>query len=444
MPRESADGKKAAAKLAALRRGGDASKARAVKKGFLSSRASGRGIYTDKHDGDAGDDKPDNQVENRSGWRSMLRRLKEGCNPRGVNGRGENVVLDDGVFSKLLNEREFQRLVYPGIPPEQLRHAPRNLQALLEDPWYEHELVALMPRVQAKAESVLTNVKKRGAEQGEVMDAATERVLLPQVLQEAFGREVLAMVHRVNYKKHVMLANDERTLANPNADMATWDQLDDEFLDALLSTDGGEVAVLDEFMGDEWAPLLLNDVRRMVKKKPLLPAVTSADVQLNGAAKAITGRLRFIEPSECATEFPALAELVEKLHALPFEMNRKRPARARLCAQFAHCTALHALAPGEHQPLRLDCGTGEKDNGFKLTCVYCFNGESIAEEEADQAAFVLRAGLDADALVKRVSPRADRLIAFQSRHVLNEITPVPSGASELYYLTFWIHGQDLR
>lgn len=444
MPRESADGRKAAARLAALR-GGD-NKARAVKKGFLAQRSPGRGIYTDKDGGGADglDAEPDNQDDGRAGWRSMLRRLKEGCNPRGVNGRGENVVLDDGVFAKLLVEREFQRLVYPGIPPEQLRHAPRNLQALLEDPWYAHELVALMPRVQAKAESVLTNVKKRGAAQGEVMDAATERMLLPQVLQEAFGREVLAMVHRVNYKKHVTLANDDRTLADPTADMATWDQLDDVFLDALLGADGEGIAVLDEFLGDEWPPLLLNDVRRMAKKTPLLPAVTSADVQLNGLAKAATGRLRFIEPSDCADDFPALAELVNNLHALPFEMNRKRPARARLCAQFAHCTALNSLAPGEHQPLRLDCGTGEKDNGFKLTCVYCFNGEAGTEEAADQAVVVLRAGLDAEAPVRRVSPRADRLIVFQSRNVLNEITPVPSGASELFYLTFWIHGQDLR
>lgn len=450
---------------------------KAVQRGFL---ASGKvsALYSEKEDVvtevvDASGETRAEEPHERN-WRVMLRRLKQGCNANaaGVNARGERVVLDDGVFAKLLQESEFQKLVYPGIPAQQLTHAPRNLQTLLEDPWYEHELLALMPRVEAKAESVLENVKRRGAAQGEVMDAATESSLRPQVLQEAFGREVLAMVHRVNYKKHVMLANDARTLADPTADAASWDQLSSAFLDALLlgdtsTTDAGVagVAVMDGYMGEEWADVLLADAQRMVKNNLLMETNvrTAIDVQSlqRGAAAAATtpsapatraatsGRMRFLELSECQREYPAVAELIEKLHALPFEMNKKRPTSAQLCAQFAHCTSLTHLRAGEAQPLRLDCGAGEKDNGFKLTCVYFINSLTPVNQQASGDAtpvpgsLTLRTSLYVDAPVRSVAPVADRLVLFKSQHVYNEIM-VLAAQQELFFVTFWIHGRELR
>lgn len=418
----------------------------AVKKGFLSDKHSSS-IYSEKEDM--------GQDTTQRSWKLMLKKLLDGCNKRGVNSRGESVVLDDGVFAKLLQEDEFQRLIYPGIPKEQLVHAPKNLQTLLEDPWYEQELLALMPKVQAKAASVLTNVKKKGAEQGDVMDPTTERMLMPQVLQEAFGREVLAMVHRVNYQKHVKLANDARLLADPNSDFATWDQLDDEFLDELLllqdKSEVCDVAVMDEFMGEEWTQLLLNDVFRMAKNGLLMSTAPNVDAkhvlsqQNKGNQKETLpgAKLRFVELKDCTAEYPALAELIEKLHALPYEINKKRPEKAKLCAQFVHCTAVQQLPPGHHQPLRLDCGAGDKDNGFKLTCVYFFNAVDTRDEEQKRTRLKLRTALSENAPVRQIDPNPDRLVVFRSQSVFNEITAVPDG-EDFFYLTFWIHGQALQ
>ncbi|CAH0484651.1 unnamed protein product [Peronospora farinosa] len=373
----------------------------------------------------------------------MLKKLLDGCNQRGINSRGESVVLNDGVFAKLLQQDEFQQLIYPGIPTEQLIHAPRNLQTLLEDPWYEQELLALMPKVQAKAASVLTSVKKQGADQGDVMDSTTERMLMPQILQEAFGREVLAMVHRVNYQKHVKLANDARLLADPNSDFATWDQLDDNFLNELLinKSDVSGVAVLDEFMGEEWTQLLLNDVLRMTRNGLLLTTTSSERMmsQQNHKETLSGVNLRFIEHQDCTAEYPALAELIEKLHALPYEINMKRPDNAKLCAQFIHCTAIQQLPAGHHQPLRLDCGAGDKDNGCKLTCVYFINA---VDTEHKKTNLKLRTSLHENSAVRQINPEPDRLIIFQSQFVFNEITTVPD-EEDLFYLTFWIHGQNL-
>ncbi|GMF58498.1 unnamed protein product [Phytophthora fragariaefolia] len=437
----STEAKKAAARLRAVR---GKVPGKAVKKGFLEGGAKAS-IYREMED--LGED------STRRSWKLMLKKLLDGCNRRGVNSYGESVVLDDGVFAKLLNEEEFQRLIYPGIPKEQLAHAPKNLQTLLEDPWYEQELLAIMPKVQSKAVSVLTNVKKRGAEQGEIMDPATERMLMPQVLQEAFGREVLAMVHRVNYQKHVKLANDARLIADPNSEFATWDQLDDKFLDELLveNSDVRGVAVMDEFMGEEWTQLLLNDVLRMAKSGLLMTTAPNVDAKhvLSGQntgnqIETLPGaKLRFVEHKDCAAEYPALAELIEKMHALPYEINKKRPEKAKLCAQFVHCTAVQQLPGGHHQPLRLDCGPGDKDNGFKLTCVYFFNAIMPQDGEQKQTTLNLRASLSENAPVRRLVPEPDRLVVFRSQSVLNEITAVPDSL-DLFYLTFWIHGQGLQ
>ncbi|DBA04882.1 TPA: hypothetical protein N0F65_006884 [Lagenidium giganteum] len=448
---ESPDAKKALKRVQVLlKRASDESVA--VKKGFLGKTTSIFGTSSES--------------ETECKWKTMLRRLKEGCSKSGRNARGESVVLDDGVFAKLLVEREFQQLIYPGIPKEQLTHAPKNLQELLEDPWYEEELVALMPKVQDKAQSVLENVKKKGAAQGEFMDPTTEAMLRPQVLQEAFGREVLSMVHRINHKKHVMLANDSRTLADPSSDYATWDQLPDEFLGDLLrqkdSTQGNlpGVAVLDDFMGEEWRPLLWNDVQRMSKNQLLLKMTASVDEQLLNPKKKRAdnnndavlprmgghGRMRFLDHAECQQDYPAIAELLEKLQALPYEINKKRSLQSQLCAQFARCTSIHHLGRGDQQRLRLDCGAGDRDNGFKLSCLYWFNPAdadcAATESPGDENSLLqLRISVDEDARVQRIVPTADRLVMWNSRTVLNEITPVKS--QELFYLCFWIHGKTL-
>ncbi|GMF31678.1 unnamed protein product [Phytophthora lilii] len=442
--KKSTEVKKAAVRLRAIKTKVPGNKA-AVKKGFLADSKSKASIYSEKEDMA--------QDSTQRSWKLMLQKLLDGCNKQGTNSRGERVVLDDGVFAKLLQEDEFQRLIYPGIPQEQLIHAPKNLQTLLDDPWYEQELLALMPKVQAKAASVLTNVKKRGAEQGDIMDPATERMLMPQVLQEAFGREVLAMVHRVNYQKHVKLANDARLLADSNSDFATWDQLDDQFLDELLVTqnDVRGVAVMDEFMGEEWTQLLLNDVLRMAKNGLLMSTALNVDAQhvlsrqnASNQTETLPGaKLCFVEHKDCTAEYPALAELIEKFHALPYEINKKRPDKAKLCAQFVHSTAVQQLPAGHYQPLRLDCGAGDKDNGFKLTCIYFFNAVESQGTEHKQTTLTLRTSLSENAPVRQIAPAADRLVIFRSQAVLNEITAVPAD-EDLFYLSFWIHGQDLK
>ncbi|CAH0474891.1 unnamed protein product [Peronospora belbahrii] len=88
-----------------------------VTKGFLSGK-NASDIYTEKENV--------SQYTTQQSWQLMLKKLLDGCNKRGMNSQGESVVLDDGIFAKLLQENEFQQLIYPGIPTEQLIHAPKK------------------------------------------------------------------------------------------------------------------------------------------------------------------------------------------------------------------------------------------------------------------------------------------------------------------------------
>ena len=66
--------------------------------------------------------------------------------------------------------------------------APQTLKEMLNDDRYNEALEAMMPDVVAKANSVIANVKSKAAASGEIMDAATEKQLRPQILLEAFGK----------------------------------------------------------------------------------------------------------------------------------------------------------------------------------------------------------------------------------------------------------------
>lgn len=132
-------------------------------KGFLSKRSTAS-LYDDREE-----IIPDTNHVSRASL-LLLRKLKRSIVTAGENPSQDEVILD-GVFRKLLDKHEFQRLIYPGIPKEKLEQKkssiPQSLDELLRNPDYGQELETLMPRVESKAESVLENVKSKAALQGD-------------------------------------------------------------------------------------------------------------------------------------------------------------------------------------------------------------------------------------------------------------------------------------
>ena len=76
---------------------------------------------------------------------------------------------------------------------------------MLCDSKHAHAVAQLVPRARERAQKVLDAVKKRGAAEGDHMDPDTEAALWPDVFQEAFGREIIAVVAQASTAAHAAL-----------------------------------------------------------------------------------------------------------------------------------------------------------------------------------------------------------------------------------------------
>ena len=94
-----------------------------------------------------------------------------------------------------------------------------------------------VPAAMAQAESVLRNVRAKGAAAGDVMDDATARLLWPQIVNEALARQIVALVQRLHRASHLLSALDDRNAAEwEGVEEADWGQLDEALLWALGAT----------------------------------------------------------------------------------------------------------------------------------------------------------------------------------------------------------------
>ena len=260
-------------------------------------------------------------------------------------------------------------------------------------------------------------------------------------MREAFAHEVVAMVKRVSTRQHRAWANAATDVASPHADEATWDQLELETIHAV-GLQG--FAFQDDFLGDEWPELLVDDVRRLDQAgrlQSICPDVPSSAGEgggkggTNGAARgARAGRVAWLEQTQCSDEYPALCELLQQLHALPFELNKK--AGLELKAVCPGSTLLTSLARGEAQAERLDCGSGDAANGFKVTCVYFFD-TTWSDDDGGRIRLRSTSGEQQEVVIE---PRSDRLVLFRSDAVLNAVEPVQQ--EHRYSITVWLHGAD--
>lgn len=71
----------------------------------------------------------------------------------------------------------------------------------------------------------------------------------------------------------------------------------------------------DSFLGEGWAPVLLEDSVRFQWHGKLGPV----------GIEPKHGEMAWVETGELESKYPALHELVTCLHALPFELNLKEP-----------------------------------------------------------------------------------------------------------------------
>eukprot|EP00947_MAST-08B_sp_MAST-8B-sp1_P002069 g2069.t1 len=323
--------------------------------------------------------------------RRWLQRIRDFASRGDGNASGTTI---EGEFKKLLEPRYFRSTVYPGRRVDKDSSLPRSLQALLKDDRYTNFLMDAMPAILANGAQVLMNVKAKGAAMGDTMPPETEAMLYPQVMMEAFGRQVKAIVDDVHRQAMRQATHVQVEVASPYSVTASWDQVSEELLHGVVDEARG-FGTQPSFLGSDWAGLVRKDAARYASTE-----------QLDALEGTDGGRFAWLEPADITETYPALAELMQRLAGLPSELNKKMDWRLKrainnsimlthipaggaavggaagaagsVASQLAELAAASERAgPGGSelaQKKRWDGGHGRSDSGIKLSCVYFLAG----------------------------------------------------------------------
>ncbi|CAM9852462.1 unnamed protein product, partial [Ectocarpus sp. 6 AP-2014] len=146
------------------------------------------GLYDDKEapDNNTQDQASAAQTNEAGSLKALFSSLRDSivaASSNGSLGNGPARHDLDGVFSKLIEPEQFRRIALSRLPEDERRQAPSSFQELLRTPLYASALEKALPRVVSTAASVLEGVKRRGREQGDIMDSPTEEALKPQAIR---------------------------------------------------------------------------------------------------------------------------------------------------------------------------------------------------------------------------------------------------------------------
>lgn len=246
-----------------------------------------------------------------------------------------NTHMLQGTFRKLVEKETFSDALFPGVPQDVANTLPKNLRELFE--WNGVDKLVLHEATQMtkSASNILEGVRVRGEARGDIMDPATETVLIPQIAQETFARAVVDIVRNLSKRASNLNARLNLSVASPQVSQASLDQLDDHIFEYLINEDAS--AVQDTFLGEDWARLVLSDVVRYAKTEKMtdmsfLPHVSTLpryeEIQEQATPPPASQesmndkvRIAWIESKETAVMYPALSEAIRNLHSLPYEIN---------------------------------------------------------------------------------------------------------------------------
>jgi hypothetical protein len=333
-----------------------------------------------------------------------------------------------GEFAELLIPEKFQKRVFPGLSPAQCAEVPSTLQQLMDDERYRVALEACIPRALKKAESVIESVKAKGAKRGDVMVPDIERTLRPQALVEAFARELPGAVRSMHAAARLDAAGDDSLLADPNAEEAQWELLDDNII-SDLSDDSIAFAVQEEFMPDEWMKVIYRDLENFARSEKLR--------SIEGAGHSV-GELAWLDKKDLEGTFPALHEVVTYLQVLPHELNLHVP-RLKLKRALPHSTMVHRISKGAAVPERLDSDVDGTLTGFKVTAVYMAGLERDTNITDSCRGGELRLVHSQTGEEHLIQHEPNKLVLFRSDIVRNERRAAPEGLA-IWSLIHWMHG----
>jgi hypothetical protein len=313
--------------------------------------------------------------------RQTIRRITK--DPDGLREILNNHYLK-GTFVQLCNPQQMKELLYPGASAEVLQNLPKTLREVLQ--WSDLDLD--MEKIARNGAEVLRNIKIKGAKQGNIMDEATERVLLPQIAQEALSKGVIEAVRKLNLKVSGTIAKIARAVAAPDHERAHKNGLDDDVIECYLNH---RFAVQREYVGNDWCDVIRNDMRRFLSHEKLSLIDENGEVFVKDISTRVEeliphSSMAWIEKDDRIQEiYPALFELIDQMQSLPYELNgrfnygktshdkthtsilsaRCNFRNLNLLEPGKGCTMFVHFPAGSSQKIRLDNRGGEFDSGIR-------------------------------------------------------------------------------
>ena len=362
--------------------------------------------------------------------KGLVKRIQNGS----FGTAGMNNHFLRGKFKQLCEKEYFIEILFPGTPKEVKATLPQDLRELLL--W--KELVIDLTKISKSASSVLQSVKQKGETNGDVLDKDTEKMLCPQIVQEALARELESAVHKVGKDISKVLTKVQMKLASPTAQQTNLDQLDEEIPLELNSQK--KYSVQEEYLGDKWAGLILADLVRFVSYEHM----SNIESQSSSSQDSVDIPVRMTWLENSYDSYPALTEAIKKLQSLPYELNNKLDSAMKLLEPASRAALFHYRSLTS-QPKRLDNRVEKGDSGISVTCTYHLVPPPVVEEIDDSG----RAYSAGQVLLSQkgnpegendeVEIEDDMLVLHQSRHVLNSRS---AAKSEYYVLAFYIHSEE--
>ena len=140
---------------------------------------------------------------------------------------------------------------------------------------------------------------------------------------------IIEAVRKLSRRVSQMSARISQNVASPTAPQASLDQVDDAVLGELFSEK--KVGIQREFLGEEWVNLIRKDIIRYMRNEKMSVLNKDGGVMVENRTKsgssvvpANLARMCWVESTSTLTEqYAAFAELINQLHALPYELNCK-------------------------------------------------------------------------------------------------------------------------
>lgn len=322
------------------------------------------------------------------------------------------------TFLKLMDGKQFADMIFPGTPTKTLSTLPKSVRELLM--W--KDLVFDVHKVVRSAAAIFENVSSKGSQRGDAMDEGTSNMLIPLIMQESLARELINAVRDLGKVLSNVKAKASLTIASTTTE---HDYLDSKVVHDLCDV-GKSIGQHHNFLGTDLKNLLVEETLRYISNEKMTLTMDESS--------SIISHIAWIEPDTLDVYYPVLAEVVNQLHTLPYEINSKSNCSLSLMQPTKGCTMLTYFPIGGSQPIRIDNKRDNEilDSGLTVSCAYHF-----FEDEEDEKVASLRYRHVDSRDFNDIKIRNDLLTIHQSLRIYTEREP---SEKAYFVINYFIHG----